>query len=92
MQEWFEAYVDGFNLVYSVTPGTFMDFIDGVVPVLQARGLVRGNMRQPAAQRFSPARLSARVILPQPTATAKTRKSEEFMKALLDDGLHSAVG
>ena len=36
-----EAGVDGFNLVYSVTPGTFVDFIDGVVPVLQARGLVQ---------------------------------------------------
>jgi hypothetical protein len=25
LQEWFEAGVDGFNLVYSVTPGTFVD-------------------------------------------------------------------
>ena len=23
---------DGFNLIYSVTPGTFVDFIEGVVP------------------------------------------------------------
>src|SRR5207244_9316690 len=41
LQEWFAAGVDGFNLVYSVTPGTFVDFIEGVVPVLQARGLVQ---------------------------------------------------
>ncbi len=33
--------IDGFNLVYATTPGTFVDFIDGVVPVLQQRGLVR---------------------------------------------------
>jgi hypothetical protein len=35
------AGVDGFNLVYSVTPGSFVDFIDAVVPILQARGLVQ---------------------------------------------------
>ncbi len=51
LQSWTEAGVDGFNLVYSVTPGTFVDFIDGVVPVLQERGLVQrdyapGPLRQ----------------------------------------------
>ena len=43
LEDWFEAGVDGFNLVYSVTPGTFADFVDGVVPVLQARGLVQSE-------------------------------------------------
>jgi FMN-dependent oxidoreductase (nitrilotriacetate monooxygenase family) len=62
LQEWFEAGVDGFNLVYSVTPGTFVDFINGVVPVLQARGLVQreytpGPLRQKI---FGQARLPAR--------------------------------
>jgi len=33
-----EAGTDGFNLVYTSTPGTFVDFIDGVAPILQARG------------------------------------------------------
>jgi long-chain alkane monooxygenase len=42
---------DGFNLVYSTTPGTFVDFIDGVAPVLQERGLMQreytpGTFRQ----------------------------------------------
>lgn len=32
---------DGFNLVYATTPGTFVDFIDGVAPVLQRRGLMQ---------------------------------------------------
>ena len=41
LQAWFQAGVDGFNLTYCVTPGTFVDFIDGVVPVLQQRGLVQ---------------------------------------------------
>lgn len=34
---------DGFNLVYSTTPGTFVDFIDGVAPVLQQRGLMQSE-------------------------------------------------
>ena len=51
LQAWHEAGVDGFNLVYSVTPGSFVDFIDTVVPILQARGFVQreytpGPLRQ----------------------------------------------
>ena len=38
-----EAGVDGFNLAYMITPGTFKDFIDGVVPVLQRRGLMQSE-------------------------------------------------
>ena len=40
-QEWVAAGVDGFNLAYMVTPGSFVDFVDGVVPVLQRRGLMQ---------------------------------------------------
>jgi len=39
--EWIEVGVDGFNLAYAITPDTFVDFIDGVVPVLQQRGLMQ---------------------------------------------------
>jgi FMN-dependent oxidoreductase (nitrilotriacetate monooxygenase family) len=41
LQDWQSAGVDGFNLIYSVTPGTFVDFIEGVVPILQQRGLMQ---------------------------------------------------
>jgi alkanesulfonate monooxygenase SsuD/methylene tetrahydromethanopterin reductase-like flavin-dependent oxidoreductase (luciferase family) len=46
-----EHGADGFNLIYTTTPGTFVDFIDGVVPVLQDRGLMQteytpGTFRQ----------------------------------------------
>ena len=41
LQSWGEARIDGSNLEYSVTPGTFVDFIDGVVPILQERGLLQ---------------------------------------------------
>jgi len=39
LQEWVaDTDVDGFNLAYAITPGTFADFVDHVVPVLTARG------------------------------------------------------
>ncbi len=36
-----EAGIDGFNLVQYISPGTFVDFIELVVPELQKRGLYR---------------------------------------------------
>ncbi|MCM3741383.1 LLM class flavin-dependent oxidoreductase [Oceanobacillus luteolus] len=42
MEEWVdETGIDGFNIAYATTPGTFKDFVDYVVPVLQERGLVQ---------------------------------------------------
>lgn len=41
LESWADHGIDGFNLVYSVTPGSFTDFIDAVVPVLQSRGRVQ---------------------------------------------------
>ncbi len=39
LQEWVdETDVDGFNLAYAITPGSFSDFVDHVVPVLTERG------------------------------------------------------
>jgi alkanesulfonate monooxygenase SsuD/methylene tetrahydromethanopterin reductase-like flavin-dependent oxidoreductase (luciferase family) len=39
LQEWVEETdVDGFNLAYAITPGSFADFITHVVPVLTERG------------------------------------------------------
>jgi FMN-dependent oxidoreductase (nitrilotriacetate monooxygenase family) len=41
MEAWAEeADVDGFNIAYAVTPGTFADVVDLVVPELQRRGRV----------------------------------------------------
>jgi FMN-dependent oxidoreductase (nitrilotriacetate monooxygenase family) len=36
-----ETDIDGFNLAYALTPGTFADVADLVVPELQARGLFK---------------------------------------------------
>src|SRR5690606_2000680 len=45
MERWVdEAGVDGFNLAYVVTPGTFADFVDHVVPELRRRGRVRDGV------------------------------------------------
>lgn len=39
LQAWVdETDVDGFNLAYAITPGTFEDIVEYVIPVLQARG------------------------------------------------------
>lgn len=40
LQEWVdETDVDGFNLAYAITPGTFEDVVEHVIPVLRARGI-----------------------------------------------------
>ncbi|WP_375103495.1 LLM class flavin-dependent oxidoreductase [Paenibacillus sp. RS8] len=42
MQLWFEEYgCDGFNIMPPVLPGNLDEFVDHVVPILQARGLFR---------------------------------------------------
>ena len=41
LQEWVDEGVNGINVMYYTTPGSFEDFIEGVVPVLQDRGLVQ---------------------------------------------------
>ena len=41
LELWAAEGVGGFNIVYALLPGTFVDFIDHVVPVLQARGLMQ---------------------------------------------------
>jgi FMN-dependent oxidoreductase (nitrilotriacetate monooxygenase family) len=41
IQEYAAAGVNGINVMYQLMPGTYRDFIDHVVPVLQARGLMQ---------------------------------------------------
>jgi FMN-dependent oxidoreductase (nitrilotriacetate monooxygenase family) len=42
MERWMEETgIDGFNLIYSVSPGDFSDFVDLVVPELQRRGVYK---------------------------------------------------
>jgi long-chain alkane monooxygenase len=41
IERWSDVGVDGFNVMYAVTPGSFEDFIDQVMPVLRDRGLAQ---------------------------------------------------
>ncbi|MFD4402709.1 LLM class flavin-dependent oxidoreductase [Nocardia sp. NPDC058499] len=44
LQRWFEAgAADGFNVMPPYLPGGLTDFVDQVVPILQARGLFRSD-------------------------------------------------
>jgi FMN-dependent oxidoreductase (nitrilotriacetate monooxygenase family) len=84
LETWIAAGVDGFNLAYATTPGSFVDFVDGVVPVLQRRGLVQteyapGTLRQkiygPAHARLlgsHPASKYRRTSVPGQPAVAAT--------------------
>jgi long-chain alkane monooxygenase len=65
LQTWADAGVDGINLMYHTTPGSFVDFVDGAIPVLQERGLAQrayapGTLREKlsdgAAGPYLPAR------------------------------------
>ena len=47
MEKWVnEAGVDGFNITYTVMPGSFEEFSELVIPVLQERGLVKKEYEQ----------------------------------------------
>jgi long-chain alkane monooxygenase len=47
LEEWIEdTDIDGFNLAYAITPGTFKDFVELVVPELQKRGLLKTKYEQ----------------------------------------------
>ncbi|TPW71487.1 LLM class flavin-dependent oxidoreductase [Schumannella sp. 10F1B-5-1] len=40
LQEWVaETDIDGFNLAYAITPGTFEDVVEHVIPILRERGV-----------------------------------------------------
>ncbi len=65
LQQWYDAGVDGVNVMYHVTPGSFEDFVDGVIPVLQERGLAQreyapGTLREKLTDGASGPRLNDR--------------------------------
>lgn len=41
-EEWIDdTDIDGFNLAYAITPGTFEDIVEFVIPELQKRGIFK---------------------------------------------------
>jgi FMN-dependent oxidoreductase (nitrilotriacetate monooxygenase family) len=60
-----DAGVDGINVTYYTSPGSFVDFIEGVTPVLQERGLQQreytpGTLREKLSDGESGRRLNER--------------------------------
>jgi long-chain alkane monooxygenase len=46
LEAWMDATdVDGFNLAYAVTPESFADFVDLIVPEMQRRGIYKREYR-----------------------------------------------
>jgi FMN-dependent oxidoreductase (nitrilotriacetate monooxygenase family) len=41
LEKWQDAGIDGVNVAYQTTPGSFIEFIDHVIPVLRERGLAQ---------------------------------------------------
>jgi alkanesulfonate monooxygenase len=76
MQDWVaQTGIDGFNLAYAVTPETFTDIVDLVVPELQTRGVYKhdyapGTLRE---KLYGP----GRARLPASHPAARTRPQEE---------------
>ena len=67
LTEWVEATdIDGFNLAYAVTPESFEDFVDLVVPELTRRGVYKREYRPGTLREklFGPGR--ARLAPPHP--------------------------
>jgi alkanesulfonate monooxygenase len=75
LQAWIaETDIDGFNLAYAVTPETFTDFVDLVVPELQRRRVYKrdygaGTLRE---KLFGPGR--ARLPSNHPAARVRLRE------------------
>lgn len=63
-----EGGVDGFNLAYAITPGTFEDFIHWVVPELRRRGRAQADYASPTLRGNLLASASARVPDDHPAA------------------------
>jgi long-chain alkane monooxygenase len=74
-EEWVEAGVDGFNLAYAITPGTFADFIDGVVPLLQRRGLMQKEYQEGTLREKLYGHGRARLRDDHPAATYRIQES-----------------
>ena len=51
LEVWRDAGIDGVNVIYQTSPGSFVNFIEHVMPVLRKRGLARQAEVEPATLR-----------------------------------------
>ncbi|HET7658092.1 MAG TPA: LLM class flavin-dependent oxidoreductase [Bacillales bacterium] len=71
-----EGGIDGFNIAYAVTPGTFKDFAELVVPVLERRGRLNERRELPTYREKLYGKGKARLSEPHPGARYR-RKAQE---------------
>jgi long-chain alkane monooxygenase len=75
IQEWVDAGINGLNVMYHTTPGSFVDFIDGVVPELQDRGLVQREYRDGTLrEKYSDGRKQGRLDPTHPGARIRRER------------------
>ncbi|MFP5476777.1 MAG: LLM class flavin-dependent oxidoreductase, partial [Gammaproteobacteria bacterium] len=68
IEHWFRAgAADGFNLMHDQLPGGLQDFVDGVVPILQRRGIFRTA--------YEGRTLREHLGLPRPAGREATRRA-----------------
>jgi long-chain alkane monooxygenase len=71
LEEFIAAGVDGFNMSYAVMPGSFEDFIDGVVPVLQQRGRMQSEYAEGTLREKLFPHIGPRLGAPHPAAECR---------------------
>ena len=71
LELWVDAGMDGFNLSYSLMPGSFEAFIDEVVPILQQRGRMQREYRDGTIREKLFPHIGARVQAPHPAAACR---------------------
>src|SRR5262245_23720996 len=89
-QDWIDAGVDGFNLAYAITPGSFIDFIDGVVPVLQKRGMMQKDYQEGTLREKLFGHGHARVQRPHPAAAYRRSPMGTMNMSAADFGKRGA--
>jgi len=73
VEQWQDAGVDGLNVQYVVSPGTFEDFADHVAPELQRRGLLQ--------REYAPGTLREKVFPGNGPYLPETHRAREFRRA-----------
>ncbi len=73
-----ETDIDGFNLAYAITPGTFVDFTELVVPELQKRGLFKTEYEEGTLREKLYGKGKAR--LPESHVSAQYRKLSQTVR------------
>ncbi len=90
-EDWIAAGVDGFNLAYATTPGSFEEFIDGVVPVLQKRGRMQKEYQEGTFREKLYGSGRARVLEPHPAAQHRRLGASAIVDPQLSDHNNGVV-